>query len=234
MKQILIIVVLVVGIVAGAVLLSGSEDRVAGQTSNNFFGQEEGIITVTEFVDFECPACAGFYPIVTQVKELFSDQVRFEIKHFPLVQIHQNAQAAHRASQAAANQGKFWEMHDLIFERQQSWNQSTSAPSIFEDYARELELDMDQYTSEVGTSEILAVINADIELGKTLGVTGTPTFFIDGVQIEDISTISTVESFSEVIQNAIEEKQGNNTEESETEAGTEEPAVRPEDEVTEE
>lgn len=216
MKQIIITIIAVVAIIGGAVLLSGgNEDETASQPSNNFYGQENGIITVSEYGDFQCPACAGFFPVVSQVKEAFKDQIRFEYVHFPLVQIHPNATAAHRAAQAAANQGKFWEMHDVLYQRLQSWSDSTNPSSIFEEYAREIGLDMDQYSNEVNTSDILGVINADIERGKNLGVNSTPSFFIDGEAIDDLSSLSTVEGFSQVIQDAIDAKTGNNTEEQE-------------------
>lgn len=209
MKQIIIAVLVVVGIIVGATLIGGKDEVTVGAQSNNWYGTENGIVTVTEYADFQCPACASFYPIVAQVKEQFKDQVRFEFKHFPLVQIHPNATAAHRAAQAAANQGKFWEMHDLLYQQQQSWSQSTTPTSVFEGYARQLSLNMDQYNAEVGTSDILAIINADIEAGKAVNVTGTPTFYIDGKQIEDTASIGSVDGFSAAIQEAIDAKQGN-------------------------
>lgn len=236
MKQILIIVLVVVGIIGGAILLSGDDEVATGALSNNFYGQESGIITVTEFADFQCPACAGFFPIVSQVKEQFADQIRFELRHFPLVQIHPNATAAHRAAQAAANQGKFWEMHDLLYSRQQSWSTVNNPGEVFEQYAQELQLDMDKYRSEVSGSEVLGVINADIEEGKRLGVTGTPTFFVDGERIDDLSALSTVEDFAAFIQEKIDEKTGKSSENSsdaQPSASESEPATRPEETTAE-
>lgn len=233
MKQIIIAVVLIVGIIAGAMLLSDSEDVAVGATSNNFYGQEEGIVTVTEYADFQCPACASFFPIVSQVKEQFKDQVRFEYRHFPLVQIHPNATTAHRASQAAANQGKFWEMHDLLFERLQAWNNSTNPTAVFEEYARELNLDIERYKTDAASSDTLAVINADIELGKSKNVNATPTFLIDGEIVEDATTISSVEGFANLIQEAIDAK--TDTSEPTEEATPETPeATLPEEETTQE
>jgi len=211
MKQIIIAVLIVVGIIAGATLISGKDETTVGAQSDNWYGVEEGIITVTEYADFECPACASFSPIVSEVKERFKDQIRFEFKHFPLVQIHPNAIAAHRAAQAAANQGKFWEMHDLLFAQLQSWRGSTNPTAVFESYAQQLSLDMDKYRTDSQSSETLAVINADIEAGKKLGVNATPTFFIDGVQVQDQSTIASVEGFSNAIQEALDAKLGSNT-----------------------
>jgi protein-disulfide isomerase len=209
MKQIIIAVVAIVGIIAGAMILGGSEDTAVGAQSNNWYGNENGIITVTEYADFQCPACASFYPIVSQVKEQFKDDVRFEFKHFPLVQIHPNATTAHRAAQAAASQGKFWEMHDLLYERQQAWSQSTNPTSVFEEYARELNLDIEIYKADVASSDTLAIINADIEAGKQVNVNSTPTFFIDGNQVEDGASIASVEDFANAIQAAIDAKQSN-------------------------
>lgn len=218
MKQIIIIVLAVVAIIGGAVLFGGDKD-VKGEPSNHVYGNEQGIVTLTEYGDFECPACGSFYPMVAQVKEKFKDQLRFEFKHFPLVQIHPNATTAHRAAQAAANQGKFWEMHDILYERQNSWsaNSGVSNPSaVFEQYAREIGLDIDKYTADVTSSEVLAVINADIEVGKGLGTTSTPTFYLDGVLIEDLSQLGTVDSFSKYIQSAIDAKTSDNTEQTNT------------------
>ena len=159
MKQVIITVLAVVAIVGGAVLLGGGDDPSSGQPSNNFFGNENSVVTVVEYADFECPACASFAPTVDTIKEQFKDEVRFEFRHFPLVQIHQNAQAAHRAAQAAANQGRFWEMHDLLFLRQAQWAaaqnpSSVNDPtSIFEGYAEELGLNMEQYRTDAAASE---------------------------------------------------------------------------------
>lgn len=221
MKSIIIAVVAVVGIIGVAVVLGGDSDVAAGEPSNNFYGPETGIITVTEYGDFECPACAQFYPIISQVKEDFEDQIRFEFRHFPLVQIHPNATAAHRAAQAAANQGQFWEMHDILYERQSQWRSngsgvtqsgtpisSNNPTEIFESYAQELGLNMEQYTADASASETLAIINADIDLGKQNDVSSTPTIFIDGVLVEDLGAIATVESFTETIQAAIDAKAG--------------------------
>lgn len=206
MKQVIIAVLVVVGIIGLAVAFSG-DDQVEGTGSNHFYGQESGIVTVTEYADFQCPGCASFFPIIDEIKEQFKDQIRFEFKHFPLVTIHPNAVAAHRAAEAAGRQGKFWEMHDLLYERQSSWSTITNPSDVFRGYAEQLDLDMEQYDSEVNSAEILSTINADTSQGKNLGVSGTPSFFIDGESIPDpTTTINTVEAFSARIQEAIDAK----------------------------
>lgn len=229
MKQVLIAVAAVIVIIGGAVLLSGG-DSVEGTASNNFYGQEEGIVTVTEFADFQCPGCASFFPIITQVKEDFKDQIRFEFKHFPLVSIHPNAIAAHRASEAAAKQGKFWEMHDRLYEQQQTWNTATNPADIFRGYAEQLELDMDQYDVDVNSSETLTTINVDISEGKDKGVSGTPSFFIDGEEIENpTQTVNSVELFSALIQDAIDAKSTSEDTQADTDNSSNEEAAKPED-----
>lgn len=211
MKQVIIAVLIVVGIVVGAKLFSGNKEVTVGTSSNNWYGQEQGVVTVTEYADFQCPACGSFYPLVKQVKEQFKDNVRFEFKHFPLVQIHPNATSAHRAAQAAAIQNKFWEMHDLIYQNQKGWDNSSNTAGIFEQYAAEIDLDVPKYKADVASSEVIAAINSDIAAGKQLNVNATPTFFVDGKLIEDTNSIVSVEGFASVIQAAIDAKQGTAT-----------------------
>lgn len=244
MKQIIIFGLVVAGIIGADVAFGGS-DSIVGAESNNFYGQESGVVTITEYGDFECPACAGFFPIVSQIKEEFQEQIRFEFKHFPLVQIHPNATAAHRASQAAANQGQFWEMHDLLYQRQGSWRSSggvghngvpisnNNPTAIFEEYARELGLDMDQYIADANSSETLAIINADIDAGKQRGANSTPTFYIDGELIEDLNSIATVETMRQFIQDAIDAKNNETTETEATESTPEEASTEPEETTVE-
>jgi len=216
MKQAIIGVLIVIGIIGGAVIF-GKSDEAAGTPSDHFYGQETSTVTLTEYGDFECPACGAFFPLVKQVKEQFKDKIRFEFKNFPLVQIHGNTTAAHRAAEAASKQGKFWEMHDLLYERQASWRSQgavthtgqqlsgNNPTGIFEGYATELGLDLDQYKADVKASNTIATINADIAKGKEAGVTGTPTFFLNGKKIEDQSTIDSADKFSTLIENALSE-----------------------------
>ena len=212
MKQIIIAVLVVVGIIGGAVVL-GKDKTVTGQLSNHLYGKENASVTLVEYADFECPACAFYYPIVEQVKEKYKDQVSFQFRNFPLVQTHRNALAAHRAAEAASNQGKFWEMYNRLFSGQETWNgpsqsdnvgaTTTQAISIFETYAQELGLDIEKYKADVIASSTLDTINSDTDEGKKLGVEGTPSFFINGKKIEESTDITSVEAFSKVIDEAL-------------------------------
>jgi len=244
MKQIIIVGLLVIGIIGGAVVLSGDSNDVSGEPSNFFYGKEDAEVVFTEFADFECPACASFFPTIDTVKEAFKDSVRFEFVNFPLVQIHQNAIAAHRAGVAAGNQGKFWEMHDLLYQNQEAWNgpsandsvgvSASRANELFEQYANSLELDTEKFLIDLKAPETIGVINADIAKGKQFGIESTPSFQLNGENIEQINQLVTVEGLTAFLQNALEEAdQSDNSAESLPEnPGTPEetPEARPEEE----
>ena len=169
--------------------------------SNHVYGENKKKVTLVEYGDFVCPACASFYPIVQQVKEKYKDDIQFQFRHFPLSQIHQNARTASRAAEAASNQGKFWEMHDILYEQQDSWKSSGSITSLFEGYATQIGLKPDQYKKDFASSAVNEVINADYAEGTKQGVSSTPTFFLQGKKLDKNPT--TLEEFSKLIDEAI-------------------------------
>lgn len=160
-------------------------------------------VTLIEYGDFECPACGQIFPIIDQLKQEFGSDLLFVFRHFPLTTLHPNATAAHRAAEAAGNQGKFFEMHDLLYERQSQWSSSTSglnvaqATNVFEGYAQELELDIETYKSDVQSEEVFKVIDRQSDIGTSQGITGTPTFILNGERIE---TPRTYDQFRDLIQ----------------------------------
>lgn len=242
MKQIIVIVVLVAGIIGGAVLLGGGGDETEGVVSNNVYGNENASVTILEYADFECPACASFAPVISQVKEIYKDLVQFEFKHFPLVQRHPNSIAAHRAAEAAGKQGKFWEMHDILYQRQVSWRAqstgaggftNTNAAETFSGYAQELGLDVVQFDVDVRADTTIGTINADIAQGRGKGVESTPTFYLNGELVEDIAQIATVEGFSALLDEALGRTNGGAQNDAAQEAPAEEVA-KPEEETTQE
>lgn len=171
--------------------------------------QGTGSVTLVEYGDFECPGCARFYPILKQVKEKYGDKITFQYRHFPLTQIHQNAMAAHRAAEAAHKQGKFFEMHDILFEGRNSWIAQSGASTaqaitVFESYAQQLGLNMEQFKQDVNSSVVNDIIQADIKAGQDLKITSTPTFVLDGTKLEDAR--DTIEYFTEKIDAALAAK----------------------------
>lgn len=201
----IILAVLVLGF-AGFIALnknSTSTDGDAAEASQHTQGAGNKGVTLVEYGDFQCPSCAGYFPILQEVKQKFGDDITFQFRHFPLIQAHQNAMAAHRAAEAASKQDKFWEMHDMLFERQQLWANSNSIASVLEGYASELGLDVEQFKQDYQSSETNTAINADIAAGKELKVTGTPTFFINGDKVDN-GSISTPDELEKLINEYIE------------------------------
>jgi len=153
--------------------------------SNNVIGENKKNVVLVEYGDYQCPACAAYYPIIKQLVEEYKSDIQFQFRNFPLQQIHQNARAASRAAEAAGKQNKFWEMHDLLYEQQSAWEQSTSANVIFEQYAKQLGLNVETYKTDFASNEINEIINADFNEGTRLGVESTPTFFLQGKKLDN-------------------------------------------------
>lgn len=179
----------------------------AEPTSHTVGAGTEGV-TLVEYGDFECPACQQFYPLLKQVKEEFGDKITFQFRHFPLNQIHPHAYQASRAAEAAGKQGKFFEMHDLLYENQQSWKSLSDVTSVFEGYAEQIELDMEQYRTDVISAAVGAAIDADIKEGQNAGANSTPTFVINGQKIEE--NPQSLDAFKELINSKIQEAKQNN------------------------
>ncbi len=160
-------------------------------------------VTLIEYGDFECPACGNYYPTLKAIKAKYGDDITFVFRHLPIDGSHPNARAAHRAAEAAGKQGKFWEMHDRLYENQQSWSTrvTRSPQTFFEGYAREIGLDMTKYKADVASSEVNSIILTDEDSAKQFNAKSTPTFILNGRKIENpkINTIGDIEAFSAVI-----------------------------------
>lgn len=141
-------------------------------------GEASAEAKIVEFGDFQCPACGQSYPIVKQFLKDKGDKVYFVFKNYPLVQVHPNAVPSARAAEAAGKQGKYWQMHDILYEKQTEWSALADPTQKFEGYAKSLGLNLDQFKKDMG--EAIGVINRDAALAKKAGVNSTPTFFING------------------------------------------------------
>ncbi len=160
-------------------------------------GPESARVSVVEFSDFQCPFCGRVSPTLDQIEETYGDDVRIVFKHLPL-RIHPKAPAAHAASEAAHKQGKFWEMHDLIFE-----NQREMSEEKYVEYATQLGLDVEQFKKDVVSAEIKARLDADQKEAERLGVSGTPAFFING---KYLSGAQPFDNFKRVIDEELKKK----------------------------
>jgi protein-disulfide isomerase len=146
-------------------------------------GPASAPVHIEEFGDFECPPCGLFHPILKQMEAEFGDKIQVTFREFPLVPTHQHALAAASAAEAAGLQGKFWPMHDLIYDRQQAWKGQFDVRGVFEGYAKEIGLDVDRYNRDVGSDLVQQRIFQDGKRGHSLGVKGTPTVFMNGREV---------------------------------------------------
>lgn len=168
--------------VDGAAIITGDEP---GQFADNVYGNPESDVVLIEYGDFQCPGCANAAGPLNQLKEDYKDDIAFVYRHFPLVSAHPNALAAAAVSEAAGRQGKFWDMLSILFDRQSQWGNTSAADrgGVFEGYARDLALDIDQFQADIGDSEVSAKINFQRTLGTEMGVDSTPTFYLNGEKL---------------------------------------------------
>lgn len=186
-----IIVLVVAGLIGIFALTGGNKDESGGnggnsaaEASNHVVGPADSKVTLIEYGDFQCPACKSYFPFVNDLKAEYGDRVKFQFRHFPLTQIHPNAFISSRAAEAAGKQGKFFEMHDLLYENQESWATVSNPSPIFEGYAQQLSLNVDQFKTEMNSAAVAATINADAKAAQAIGGNSTPTFAINDRRIE--------------------------------------------------
>jgi protein-disulfide isomerase len=137
-------------------------------------GNPNAPLTLLEYGDYQCPYCGAAYPIVEQVRQRFGDRLRFVFRHFPLTQAHPNAEAAAEAAEAAGAQGKFWEMHDMIFTHQHALDDVHLAA-----YAADIGLDVAHFELDLASHAYAERVRKHFISGVRSGVNGTPTFFIN-------------------------------------------------------
>ena len=140
-------------------------------------GPADAPVTLVEYGDYECPYCGRAYPIVKQLQAEFGEKLRFVFRNFPLNTIHEHAGVAAQAAESAASQGKFWEMHDLLYE-----HQDDLASADLTRYALKLGLEVYKFEAEMSGEVHAKRIRDDFRGGIRSGVNGTPTFFINGVR----------------------------------------------------
>ncbi len=153
----------------------------SGNGTDNVSQRVAQEVHILKYSDFQCPACGAYVPLEERLKDEYGDMIEFEYRHFPL-QSHQYSALAAYAAEAARNQGKFDEMHDLIFEHQSEWSRG-NAREHFLDYAEQLELDMEQFKEDVQSDEIHNKVVQQKQEGIRRSVTATPTFFLNGQKL---------------------------------------------------
>ena len=142
-------------------------------------GSIQSPVIFLEYGDFQCPYCGAAYPIVKQIQKKFGDKLGFVFRHFPLAESHPYAQISAVASEAAALQGKFWPMHDLIYE-----NQTRLSPKALLTMAESLKLDLKKFQKDIQDPALIEKVETSFESGIDSGVNGTPSFYVNGVKYE--------------------------------------------------
>lgn len=140
-------------------------------------------VTLEEFSDFQCPACGALEPGLRKVVNDYGERVRLVFRNFPLVQAHQYALLAARAAEAAGQQGKFWEMHDTLYDHQEEWSKAMEPRVQFDSYATRLGMDVQKFKADMERADLLERIKADLQRGNSLNVRGTPTVYLNGREL---------------------------------------------------
>lgn len=210
-KRFAIILALCV-VLFGGFLIFAKKDANAptsnAQPTNHTIGEGKSGVVLVEYGDFQCSACYVYEPVLQEIRTTYKEQITFQFRHFPLIDLHPNAMIASRAAEAADTQGKFWEMHDKLFENQDpngktGWVAEKDPTNTFIGFAKELGLDVEKFKTDLKSSAVNDRIQADIREGKAFGFTGTPSFTLDGKAIEKPADL---DGFKKLIDEAIKAK----------------------------
>lgn len=193
-------------VVAGVFFLSHSSTPTKADTSlliradSDKISTPSATVTLVEFGDFQCPACGDYHPVVKQVLSDFQKNITFVFRNFPLDSIHPNAHPAALAAEAAGIQGKYWEMHDMLYEHQVDWADKQNPQDVFNGYATSLGLNLDQFKKDINSSGVVSKVQEDMNDGNALAINQTPTFFVNGTMIENPASLA---DFEKVIKTAM-------------------------------
>ena len=159
-----------------------------GNIADHVYGKIDSTVTLIDYGDFQCPACASIHPKIKEVVEQYKNQIRYVFRNFPLTSIHPNAKASAGTAEAAGLQGKYWEMYNKLYENQSDWSAlgGSERTSFFESYAKDLDLDIDKFKSDLSSAPttINKKIDYDTALGRKAGIEGTPTFYLNGIKLD--------------------------------------------------
>lgn len=176
-------------------------DILAIAADDHMKGNPDAKVTLIEYLDFECEACGAYYPLIKQLGTEFPNDLRIVTRYFPLPG-HKNSMTAAIAVEAASKQGKYWEMHDKLFETQETWgNKQMPTPQVFEQYAQEIGLDIEKFKADVADPTTKARVLRDFDASEKLGNNSTPSLF---VQSKKIQNPRSYEAFKELIQSEID------------------------------
>lgn len=188
-KTILIFIAVTIGVLGGVGGLLWQFGQAGDKPINEVAGERKhvqgsGSVTLVEFSDFQCPACQAVQGPLKQILKKYEGKVEFVYRHFPLVSIHKNAMVAAQASEAADLQGKFWEFHDKLFENQAEWSGLGDPRDKFREYLSQIGGDIEKFKSDLESQVVKDRVSVDILATTRYRLSGTPTFYINGVKTE--------------------------------------------------
>jgi len=187
----------------GATAQPVANKGVPGAEPPHTLGPANAPAQLEEFGDFQCPPCGIFHPILEKMEEEFGDKLRVTFRQFPLVPAHRHALIAASAAEAAGLQGKFWQMHKLLFDNQKDWKDAFDSRPIFEGYAKQIGIDVEKYKRDLESDAVAQRIFLDGKRGYSLGVKGTPTVFLNDREVP-FETLIQADKLRVVIQKEIE------------------------------
>ena len=218
LAAIIIIFIGIFAITQSASNNSSSNKSSKSQATNHVEGQGTSGVKLVEYGDYECPICEAYYLPLKQVQSQFDKQIVFQFRNLPLTAIHQNAFAGARAAEAAALQGKFWQMHDKLYDNQSGWVSLPNPQTAFDQYAQQIGLNVTQFNQDYSSGKVNDAINADLSaFAKTGKEQATPTFFLDGQYISNTefsdpqTGAPSVDKFAQVINAEIAKKAKSST-----------------------
>jgi protein-disulfide isomerase len=211
----LVVIVIVLGLV-GIFSLTGksnSGNSGSNKPTQHILGTGSTGVTLVEYGDYQCPYCGEYQPTISQVISTYSNQITYQFRNFPLTSIHQNAFAGARAAEAAGLMGKFWQMHDLLYTQNQQyynssgnysgWIGASNPEPVFVLDAKSLGLNTTQFQTYYSSEQVNNLITADENVANSLGLNATPTFILDGKQVQ---VANSVQAFDTLINAAIASK----------------------------
>ncbi len=189
----IVFVVVVVAVVGGVVYMAKQSPRepraeetypITVAADDWVVGPADAPLTLVEYSDFQCPACASYHPLVKQVLAEFASSTRFVYRNYPLAQ-HKNAKIAAYMAGAAGLQGKFFAMHDLIFQKQTEWSESSTPETLFLQYAQTIGLDLNKLKADLTSPVVQQKVDGDVKSGNSYGVNSTPSFYLNGKKLQN-------------------------------------------------
>lgn len=188
------IVIVTILVVIGAVIWGLNSQNTGTREVNvevteedTFLGNKDAKVTLIEYSDFQCPACKAYEDIIKQLRESYTaEELKFVFRHFPLRSIHPNADLAAQAAESAGEEGKFWEMKDVLFEKQSEWAKEKDPRGLLSAYAQGLGLDVAEFEEDLKSDDDSKErVEKDYQSGVALGINSTPTFILNGVIIKN-------------------------------------------------